>query len=397
MNRVDEFELRVADWLEEGPVGAPERAIEAAVEHARAHPRRALSRAALRRRVMSQLKVTQVAPRAPHTGWMIAAAAAVVVVVVGGAAIGTDMFGLWKQGQGVPVTPTVAPTSTGQPTPRPSPVALTGTVSQLSIAESGTPETTDGYRTWHGRVMRYTTAMSDERLTGVLSETLEYRVFADGTSNFEGTGTLTNGGGTWAIEVNGYGTGPFSADEPQYLAAILGTGKAGYAGLVFDGWISLVPDGLTGRLTMSATVRALAPGDTTGVVAFIGTDTPDFRKVGDVNQLRDYRFRVSVTGSDLLYGNSGTMILNADELADGTGTWWGTLTLTPSSSRGWTAELTGGTDTASRQSLAGKLVGNGEAAGRVLDITLVSGRSLLAAQAVGFRGVPFNMIGIASK
>lgn len=381
MNRVDEFELRVADWLEEGPVDAPEGAIEAALGHARSHPRRALSRAALRRRVMSQFGITQAAPRTPRAGWMLAAAAAAVVVVVGGAAIGTDMFGLWKQSQGVPVTPTASPTVA--PT-LPSPVAVTGSVTYQSTPELGTKDLSVVDRDeWKHRVVRYGISAPDPRIAGTLTETIVYRDFPDDTANFEGTGEIVNAGGSWTLEVNGASASGYAAGvSPRYIASILGTGKGAYAGLVLEGWVS----GDAIDQTITGTVRALAPGDATAIVEFIGSSTPDFKKVGDVNQLRDYTFRVAVMSSDPLLEGSGTMVLNADQRADGTETWWGTLTLTPSSSRGWTADLTGGIDGGSRHSLSGRLIGTGEAAGRVLDVTLVSGRGLL-----------FNMVGLASR
>lgn len=92
MNREDEFELRLAEWLEDGPLAAPDRAIKAAIEHARAHPRRRLLSAVFRRSAMSDIHAAPGAPRRIlHAGRAfavgLAAVAVLAIVFVSGAAL----------------------------------------------------------------------------------------------------------------------------------------------------------------------------------------------------------------------------------------------------------------------------------------------------------------------
>jgi hypothetical protein len=63
VNREDEFELRLAEWLEAGPFSAPDHAVEAAIRHAQAHPRRRLLSAAFRRSAMNETHAAPVVRR----------------------------------------------------------------------------------------------------------------------------------------------------------------------------------------------------------------------------------------------------------------------------------------------------------------------------------------------
>jgi virginiamycin B lyase len=92
VNREDDFELRLTEWLEEGPFSAPNRAVAAAISHARKHPRRRLLSVVFRRIEMSEIHAAPVAPRRfLHPGRTLAAVAAsiavVAVLVVSGLAV----------------------------------------------------------------------------------------------------------------------------------------------------------------------------------------------------------------------------------------------------------------------------------------------------------------------
>lgn len=63
MRREDEFEQHLADMLEEGPPGAPDGPMSAAIAHAHAHPRRRFDRYRPWRTVMSQFPVSDVRAR----------------------------------------------------------------------------------------------------------------------------------------------------------------------------------------------------------------------------------------------------------------------------------------------------------------------------------------------
>ena len=61
MNREEQFDLLVAEWLEEGPYTAPDAAIDAAIEYAQAHPRRHFLPSVFRRNVMSRFHAAPLA------------------------------------------------------------------------------------------------------------------------------------------------------------------------------------------------------------------------------------------------------------------------------------------------------------------------------------------------
>lgn len=114
---------RMLEWLEAGPRDVPVEPLEAAVAYARAHPRRQLSWAGLRRYVMTRMHLAEVQPEPPKRRWgpalaAVAAVAVVAVVVVGG--VGLLSQGGDGQAGGVApptATPTAAPTPTPEPTP----------------------------------------------------------------------------------------------------------------------------------------------------------------------------------------------------------------------------------------------------------------------------------------
>ena len=89
MNRESEFERWLAEWLEEGPVAAPDHDIEAAIARARTHPRRQLLPLVFRRSAMSEIHATPGASRRlQHFGraFAIGAVAVLAIVFVSGTA-----------------------------------------------------------------------------------------------------------------------------------------------------------------------------------------------------------------------------------------------------------------------------------------------------------------------
>ena len=80
MTYEDAFERRLEGWLADGPVMAPARAADAAVEHARRNPQRQRGLARLRRALMSTVPLTPVVNQASPR-WAFAAASVVVLVV----------------------------------------------------------------------------------------------------------------------------------------------------------------------------------------------------------------------------------------------------------------------------------------------------------------------------
>jgi sugar lactone lactonase YvrE len=122
------------DWLESGPRDVPVEPLEAAVEYARAHPRRWLSWAGLRRFAMTRMTLTEVQPEPPKRRWApaLAAVAAVAVVAVV-AVVGIGLLGGSGDGQsGAGVVPSASATATptpvpsASPTPGPEPTPMVG-------------------------------------------------------------------------------------------------------------------------------------------------------------------------------------------------------------------------------------------------------------------------------
>jgi hypothetical protein len=126
MNAPHDLDRRLDDWLQDGPNRAPDRSIAAALDHARAHPRRRDPLAFLRRDPMGSRGFAsgsglRAMPLVAALGLLLVAALA--VATVGG------LF----QGQPVVVPPVatpspsapVAPSATAQPSPSaPSPSPL---------------------------------------------------------------------------------------------------------------------------------------------------------------------------------------------------------------------------------------------------------------------------------
>lgn len=128
MNAPHDLDRRFDDWLQDGPNRAPERSIAAALDHARAHPRRRDLLAALRRDPMGSTGFAsgsglRMMPLVAALGLLLVAALA--VATVGG------LF----QGQPVVVPPVATPSPTAQPSPSvgPSPSAPSASPLVLSV------------------------------------------------------------------------------------------------------------------------------------------------------------------------------------------------------------------------------------------------------------------------
>jgi len=147
----DETDRRIAAWFADEGVRAPERTVDAALAHARAHPRRRDPFAALRGDPMRRGLGGALFAPVP----LLAALGLIVVAVVGGAIAG----GLLDRPAVVvspSPSPTVSPSPTPSPTPVPSPamfhvdlvevagadasVDITDRSGKLSSADSGQPQ-----------------------------------------------------------------------------------------------------------------------------------------------------------------------------------------------------------------------------------------------------------------
>jgi hypothetical protein len=126
VSREHDFDRQLADWLGAGPLDAPGRAIDAAVAHARAHPRRQRTLGSLWRAVRDSY-LDSAAPGSHRTS-ILAFNAIVAVVVVGLA----GAF-LLDRGQGNPAVPGPSPAAAAAPSAAsPSPSAAATPMSSMT-------------------------------------------------------------------------------------------------------------------------------------------------------------------------------------------------------------------------------------------------------------------------
>jgi len=118
MNAQHDLDRRLDEWLQDGPSRAPERSIAAALDHARAHPRRRDPFAALRRD-----------PMGAGGSWSGAGlramplVAALGLLLVAGLAVATVGGLIQRAPVVVPPISTPSPSASGEPSPSSSPAA----------------------------------------------------------------------------------------------------------------------------------------------------------------------------------------------------------------------------------------------------------------------------------
>jgi hypothetical protein len=111
MNGPHDLDRHLDDWLADGPSHAPERTIAAALDHARAHPRRRDPFAALRRDPMGSTVFG--AGRGLRALSMVAVLGLILVAAVAAAAVG----GLFVQRPVVVPPPVPGPSASATPSP----------------------------------------------------------------------------------------------------------------------------------------------------------------------------------------------------------------------------------------------------------------------------------------
>lgn len=119
LDRDLELERRVSAFLDEGPNRASERPIEAALAHARTHPRRRDPLRAFRRDPMARPWFG--ASAVGRSLVLVAALAALLVVSIAVATVG----GLRTEPSMVPAVPTASPSASPSPSANPSPTPAT--------------------------------------------------------------------------------------------------------------------------------------------------------------------------------------------------------------------------------------------------------------------------------
>lgn len=122
MNEQNEIDRRTAAWLEDGPSRAPERSIDSALAHARAHPRRRDPLAFIRKDPMN-------AHTSPISAAVRPLALVAVLALVLAAAFAVATVGGFFESRTVVVppvaTPSAAPSASANPSASPSPAVIT--------------------------------------------------------------------------------------------------------------------------------------------------------------------------------------------------------------------------------------------------------------------------------
>ncbi len=310
MSRYENIEQRLADWLEKGPIGAPDPPIVAALAHARAHPRRQWSAIGHWRTLMSGTNTVHVGPQAPKAGWLYAAAAVLVIVVV--VAGGYGILQSTNPGTGVGGPPSVVPTATASPaataTPSPTPVRFNGWESCTQVQEATVVQVGD-VKESRGDEHTCTASNSDPRLAGRGTATMNWDDYPDGTEIVWGTRVITNDGGTWRSVWSA--TTTTSATTMSFPTVFIGEG--GYAGLV------AAVDVVVGASSVTGVIMP-APPTITGHAACSFNDASDEFKIGDITAYRRVVGTCTVTMSDPRVTGTGhndvSIDMRPDESAD---------------------------------------------------------------------------------
>ena len=332
MNRENDFDAQLARWLEDGPVTAPDRAIAAAIDHARSHPRRRLSSAALWRRAMDSMHLTPVTPqRAGHAGRSLAVAIVAVVVVAVAIVSGAVMLG--RSGNETVPGAAVAPvaTSTPAPTPAPSPVAVstTQTCGEIDVPTETQVGAIDQVR---GLVMECWFAdTADARIQGTGTVHVSIDIRADQSAEYWGTQVIAGDGGAWT----GSFTGIIDPGYTTHRGAAVLKGTGAYAGLQFRSTSISSDTGSTWDVTGAIEpLPAFEPGaPVASSLAVSGTEQCSDTQlgtygstttVGGVKQTRNASVSCYEYATDDRVSGASTRAFNADARADGSADWWGT-------------------------------------------------------------------------
>jgi len=360
MSRYEDIEQRLADWLEEGPIGAPDPPIAAALAHARAHPRRRWSAVGHWRTVMSGTNMAQVGPKAPQAGWLYAAAAVLVIVVV--VAGGYGILQSTSPGTGVGGPPSPTPTASLAPTatPSPSPVSFTGSEDCTQVQGETTVQVGEVKQS-RGSKLECVARNSDSRLAGQGTATMNWDDYPDGTEIMWGTRVIANDGGTWRSVWSA--TTTTTASVVTFPAMFVGYGR--YAGLVAPVDVVMGPSRVTGVILPAP---ATVTGNETCVTNADGTETA----LDDLTAYRGVVMSCTDTMSDPRVTGTGRNEVSIDMRADESAEIWGKYVLANDGGT-WEGRWAGTVDKGyTTHRVETLLVGTGEYEGLLYRLSLVS-------------------------
>ncbi len=381
MNREDDFDAQLTRWLEDGPVTAPDRAIAAAVDHARTHPRRRLSSAALWRRAMDSMHLTPVTPqRAGHAGRSLAVAIVAVVVMAVAIVSGAVMLG--RSGNEPAPGGIVAPAATASPTPAPtparSPVAISTT---LTCWETDVPTETQvgAIDQVRGLVMECTVpGTADARLQGTATVHASIDIRADQSAEIWGTMVLPGDQGSWS----GAWTGIIDPGYTTHRVAAVLKGTGAYDGLQFRYTQTSSDTGTT--WTVTGTIEPVPASEPTApIIAALAVSGKEacgqtqlgtagsVTSVSGVEQTRNAFASCFEAMSDERVSGDSTRSFNSDARADGSADWWGTGEI-PNVGGTWLGVWQGTLDAKGNLVITGAWIGSGGYAGLQYRMDVVS-------------------------
>lgn len=352
----DRFERQLAEWLEEGPLDAPDRAIVAAIDHARAHPRRSFGLARFASGITARLTPAPWLSRRARPEWLTAfaavgAAAILVTFVVGGAAL-LFQRGLDRSTISGPVaTPTAVPI-----------VSATSVCDEVSPGLARTVVTPTGdVRQRRAAQIGCTLTSGDPRLEGRLRVELNTDERADGSADLWATATIDNASGSW----RGYMTGTVAQGNTTHAIEAEYVGSGGYLGLRLR--TSQVSEGFDGTIRGTISSVGAPPASTESIITGSSCTTRDTGttvKVGSVAQTRGVVLLCTTDAADpRLASDSERVVASVDERPDESATIWGTSTLTNAGGM-WSSTWTGSVEVGyTTHRMTGVAIGSGGYAG----------------------------------
>ncbi len=373
MTHEEWLDEQLTEWLAAGPHDVPTEPIQAAVAHARTHPRRRPA-AGLGRSLMDRMHLTRVEPRpiGRRAFATAGAAVAIVVLVVAGGFMLAGGFGDQPGGVGAPLVPDVTPTpalTTNPPSPSPatgaaplptSPVGVSG-VGSCSQTSPGRSSSIDGVTQYRDVVLDCTMTMSDPRLDGVTTVSVSIDERPDQSADIWGWAVISNDAGSWV----GRWAGTVDAGYTTHHMTGVFFGAGGYEGLRLR--YSQVTDRY-GKYQLTGTLEAVdtVPPDGATVVqgAVCTTESQGSQTMsGDVLQYRGVELVCTGPSSDPRFAGSRRVTVDIDQNPDKSATMSGTVEI-DGPDGAWTGPFTGTIDPGyTTHRMSGVLVGSGAYAG----------------------------------
>ena len=317
MKRDDEFEQRVAEWLQEGPDLAPTTSLDAALTKVR-RVRPPLGRTArVWRWIGARWSGDSLEARPTKRGgqWLAAVASVALAITV------LTAFAIVRipppSGSMLPgsFSPSVTPTRRVPPSPTPwpsladLPVVLAPTLFETVCSDQnlGTSSYVGTTHVVTGIRIRCSDRTNDARMTGIGYRTYTNELDRDGTERDHGTGTMTNAGGSWTLVF----TTLRRPGEAAGLNRSYWLGSGGYAGLQAREWLYMNLEGIV--MAQPGILEVVGPLSSEGTASCrAGGTVPSLPATGAVTLV------CAITAEDPRLSGMRTIALSLTARGDGT-------------------------------------------------------------------------------